>query len=156
MTSHSPAAVFSCELKEAENGTWGYCIKHIETGDIVAQSHGHERELAQNLMEYDLVVLEDEEEYKTRSLHEFRYEVSQSDDGRWQYQIHEKATNKVVGSNSDLRDRDTAYAHIANDLIRVGCGPKDASRLMLQGRGLIDVDEQGAIHLQVEGLDHDA
>lgn len=156
MTSNSPATTFACELQEAENGTWGYCIKRIETGEIVAQSHGHERELAQSIMEYDLIVLEDEEAFQGRSLHEFRYEVSQADDGLWQYQIHEKATNKVVGANSDLRDRDTAYSHIAHELIRAGCSARDTSRLVLQGQEVIDVDEQGIIHLKVEGLDDDA
>lgn len=155
MTSN-PAAVFSSELQQAGNGSWGYCIKRFDTGAIVAQSHGHEKDFAINLMEYDLVVLEDEESCNWRHPHDFVYEVSQSDDGLWQCQIHEKATQKLVGSYSDLRDRDTAYAHVANYLMGAGCNPKEASRVMLQGQGLIDVVEDGTIHLHVQGFDDDA
>lgn len=155
MTANSQAAIFSSELQQAEDGTWGYCIKRIDTGDIVAQGHGHEQDFAIEIMEWDLINLEEDEATNRRSIHDFTYEVSQSDDGLWQYQIHEKRTQKLLSAQSGLRCKDTAYAHIANALMAAGCKGKDASYVMLQGQGLMTVDSEGTIHLNVEGLGDD-
>lgn len=127
MTANSQAAVFSSELQQAKDGTWGYCIKRIDTSDIVCQCYGHTKDFALELMEYDLIALEDDEANNWRNVHDFVYEVARSDDGLWQYQIHEKSTQKIVSAQSGLRCQDTAYAHIRNALIAAGCRPNEAA-----------------------------